>query len=181
MNRNEDVLLAYEAKRRPILAEMLSRAEALTDAEIDSAPLPLLWMKNALRKRRDASQAQNKSLPIFADIEAAIKIGNSGQFSFHYRNDPDGIIFEWMAGDTWIQSSLKTKIQIRNGDLLFLSNDGEMWLDLSGIKPDNAILQNCRNLGSATLNAYREKCRNRFNENFGIPEEKISGFRIVRF
>ena len=75
MNRGDIVaMLEMEALKRPIVAELLARAHSLSDADIETAQVPLKWYKDALRQARDRQKSAQVSTHIKQAAESDLSI-----------------------------------------------------------------------------------------------------------
>lgn len=113
MNRDLVKMLEYEAKRRPEIAEMMAR-ESMTEDEIRTASVPLPWFRQAL-------------IMYFRRKTVDSLIGNHVTFGFN--PNPVGNIMKWTGGETFVPINQKSEIQMKPGDLFWVGDSGEVWLD----------------------------------------------------
>lgn len=152
-------LIEYEAERDDALAELVQRAAQMTDAEIDSSPVKLPWMRKALRaiRERDGSYA----------LEAAIL----RHVAVEYTADPWGEIRQWQAGSTFVRIGsangriTSSQLEIKCGELVWFDASG-VWIDTIYSKHvDPALYQNTMSVRRATKTEYMRAVRERLVHN----------------
>jgi hypothetical protein len=116
--RTPESLLAYEASRKPIVADLVNRCEILTDDEINQAEV-LPWIKKLLLEKREMSRYRSH----LSKFESEMVIKTS------IVPDPAGTIYYWNGDDEWIQLDGPTMLMIRYGDLIWCPDSGGAWID----------------------------------------------------
>lgn len=150
MNRGDIVsLLQSEAKRRPIVAELLARVTTLTDAEIDAAPVPMKWYRDALRVARDRRAIEDikAALDAYAKLCPAEHIETSA-------NLKNGITLEYTGENFWAIARRGFQIEVKTGDLFFFPEDGGAWLNQTFFDSPPTRLKDSRKIAEQTRYEY---------------------------
>lgn len=159
MHRSPEALLAYEARRRPDVADLVERAESLTDAEIDAAPV-LPWIRNAVRDLR----AKKRSDAVAARMVAAIEAGafdTSAPVA-----EPLGDMRQWTGDRTFVRVDRGGQIEMEPGELFWLPPNGGVWIGTIYAKTvDPHLLTSSTACGRITHSGYRTARREHANAN----------------
>lgn len=120
IGRDPVKLLAYEAKRRPVVKEMWGRLETLTDAEIDGAILPLPWYRSAFKKARDEAVFQ---AAMRAAAEALPEVYEDGA------NSVRGTTVEYLGDTEWYKTggAASFEVEVKARTWLFFPETGGCW------------------------------------------------------
>lgn len=143
MSRDLKSLLIYEAKRRPLVAELIERAGSLTDEEINTAAVPLSWYRKALRLLRD-EQRKEVSLNFLRYIheEPAVPA-------------PMGEMRQWTHEATFIKTDTWL-FELPPGFLIWLPEPGGVWIGSVFSKlVDERVKTHTEARGRMTHNEYR--------------------------
>lgn len=168
MTRNLLTMLDYEANRRPDLAILVRTIDQLNDAAIDEAPVPLPWMRNALR----ALKQQHESIALAAWLDGCVQ--------YSHVADPIGEMRCWTGDDCYIKVG-RGQLEIRHGQLLWLDATGG-WIDtirLSVIDPQ--LTSQTGSCGRVTRSQYMTAVRDRANGLIVNTDTIDSGRQGVRF
>lgn len=162
--RTEEQMLANDAKRFPILAELLERVHILTDEEIDAAALPLPWYKKALKKLREKMKDKLASQQMFEakllEIEPYLVNGTTA--------DPIGEVREWVSGDRWVELG-KGHILISDGKHVWFPKNGGVWYEtLFDYTAVNEMKNGSRTVSNMTKSQYTEFYKDVTAKNAGL-------------
>lgn len=154
-------LLEIEAKRRPNIAELLARAETLTDEEIDTAQVPLKWFKDALkeaRKRQLGASAERRMAELLATLPP-MESNNDGE------NEKRGLTLEYTGGNFWTKTRTGAEMEICTGDWFFFPEDGSgAWLNQTFLPRPPMQLSQSKQIAEQTrfeyVLAYKAKLNN---------------------
>lgn len=160
-------LLDYEAKRRPEIAEIMTRVASMTDAEIDALNLPLPWFRKALREERDRLSNLSMTSGVYAHT------------IFGETDNQEGVIWQWTADATFVPVG-KGAIEIKIGDLILITEQG-FWFGASLHPPCPIdITQRCRRIGPSTYQDYRLKYRENVSSKLTPVVSRQELIRITR-
>lgn len=178
-------LLLSEAKRKPHIAELVARAEEMSDLEIEQADVPLPWFRLALKEIRG-----NRG---HANFAAAINAGDVPGITFGFTPDMDGLMVAWTAEESWItlspQGSMENKLLVPHGTLIFFPDSGGMWIDSIFVARPTLDLSNTRMVGRTNRMGYKIAQRERIQNGpdmLVVEKEAESrtesglAFRIIR-
>lgn len=115
MFRDTQTMLAYEAKRSPDLAKLISDISSLSEDDIRAARVKLPWIRQALLELKRSTEVQQLSV----DLEPYIVDSKLP--------DPMGQTRRW-NGDTGFMKIGRGHLEIRTGQLLWFDQDG-VWFD----------------------------------------------------
>ena len=149
--RDPEKMLRQEARRFPIIAELLERVAYLTDEEINTAVVPLPWYRVALRQLRDREEFKVRYESMKDNMEQG-----SGAFR-HGRNPSiNGRQGLFAQQDRWVMM-FQTELLLREGTLVFFPNTGGIWVESAfGPKaPADSIMAGCRNIVETDLDSYK--------------------------
>lgn len=126
IGRDPVKLLAYEAKRRPLVKEMWERRVALTDEEIDSAKLPLPWYRAAFKQARDQALAQERRDAIMRAARGAPVRDDECDAG---ANAISGVTVEYLGEQGWFKTGGENgfEVEIKTGAWLFFPETGGCW------------------------------------------------------
>jgi hypothetical protein len=151
-------LLSYEAKRRPEIAELISRVSTMSDDDIDALDLPLPWFKQALKQERGTINARKM-------IDDNVVFGET--------ENQDGVIWEWISDAMFVPVG-NGAIEIKMGDLILITEKG-FWLGSSLYPPCPIDLtQKCRKIGPSAYSEFRSRVRDKLMGN--LPPERTPLF-----
>lgn len=152
MPRDPATLLAYEAKKRPALAEMLKRIDTVSFEDIEAAPF-LKWVRLALANEKRSKTRREQSGE--ATSRAMTWVEEHCQEIALDRQDPVGKTFRWAAASGFIRFNGRSEIEITTGKLLWFPLEGGMLSDgLFSPTVDPAIWHNVQEVGVMTRSAY---------------------------
>jgi hypothetical protein len=162
-------LLQSEARRRPVVADLLARVDTLSDQDIEQAQVPLKWYKDALREARKRSQA------VRAEQEQAKLIDEYAKMAAENPLNPDdykaranakrGITLEYTGDNFWAKCSGRTEFEIRTGDWLFFPEDGSgAWLNQTFFPHPPKQLAQSRKVGDHTQHEYVLALQSKMNQ-----------------
>lgn len=154
-------LLAYEARRRPELADLVTQAElgTLDEDAIAAAPVKLPWMRQALRMLSQAHQQE----ALAALVQQWVVDGHTA--------DPIGETRRWEGGSTFIQVG-RTQLQVECGQLIWLQPNG-VWIDtIWSAVIDPLLLRQTVGCGMMRRSEYMSAVRDRARQL--CPESSIS-------
>ena len=115
MLRDLLVMLTYEIKRRPDLAQLAAQVDQLSAAQLRSADVAMPWMHEALVQLKLKHQVEG--LAATADQWAV-----DGTIA-----DPMGVMREWQGGETYLRVG-RTELLITPGTLIWLDRQS-LWID----------------------------------------------------
>lgn len=152
--RDPQVLLTYEAKRRPKIAAWMAQIDSLTDSEIAALPVPLPWMRQALLTLKENRRLDGLKAMLMADYDHWVTDGRSA--------DPIGIMRQWTGGEAYVRVR-RGEILVTHGQLLWINADG-IWLDtVHTTHVDPKLHANTVSRGAISRSGYMEAVRNRLN------------------
>jgi hypothetical protein len=126
--RNIETMLEYEVRKKPVVADLVARAEDLTDEELQAAPV-LPWIKNILRDRRNAAQEKRIQAEKLAALEEMAE-ANQHLVMDGTVPDPMGTAYRWFHGEEWVTVTARgSAIQMRYNDLVWFPDAGGVWID----------------------------------------------------
>lgn len=158
--RSIENMLAYEAKKKPVVADLVARADALSDEEIDSAPV-LPWIKDAVRSLR-----ADKEHEVFASELLSLVIDG-------VREDVIGEVREWIQAETYVNLDRGGQLLVNPGDIVFLPTAGGVWIDtIFSRNVDKRLSQATKPLLMMRKSEYTTKIRERRLSRYGdfLPE-----------
>lgn len=118
MNRDSIVLLEYEASKRPFIRDLIDRIETVTNEEIEAAPWPLKWMREAFEKKRK----QYTDAKLSAEFELMLPPAAT-----HDINDYIGTVVEFTGDETWVKNLRGVSCLVKHGDKFFVDRDNQIW------------------------------------------------------
>jgi hypothetical protein len=133
MNRGDIVkMLESEARRRPVVAELLSRAWSLSDEEIETADVPMKWFREGLREARNRAK-QTMLADQIASYAAAHPETEDQATSVNLVNGMTVIY----TGDVFYARSKGggSLFEVRTGDLMFFPETGGAWINQTFFHP----------------------------------------------
>ena len=92
----------------------------MTDAEIYSLDLPMMWYKDALKALRDKENHRK-----YAEVL------NASMGEQQYVPDPSGTMAVWEGDDAYMQMSSGSLILVHYGKLLWIADEGGFWFETS--------------------------------------------------
>lgn len=137
-------MLESEARRKPQVAELLTRARAgdLSDADIAAAIVPLPWYRKALIEARDRVAAQ----AMFDDvIPETLEDG---------ANTTRGTTVIFTGPTCWLKPVRGLQTEVRTGDMLFFPQDGGAWLNQTFFSGSQPELQSVRVIAEQSRKEY---------------------------
>jgi len=147
VSRDLKSMLAYEAKRRPAVAELVERAEHLTDEDLATVAVPMPWYRKALRLVRDQRRK-----------EATIQGGDFARFMVEMPPSPApmGETRQWTHDATFIKTD-GWMFEITPGFLIWLPEGGGVWIGTVFSKSiDSRLVAQTTTQGRMTHNEYRD-------------------------
>lgn len=184
MIRDTSVLLDYEAKRNPILANFIKNIETVSLDEIKAAQL-MPWMRQALlgmKKQASTAIAAEELLSRLKIIDGKMP-------------DPVGEMRRWVADNMYVGLT-RGHLEMRCGDLIWLDGKGGAWIDTIHVPViDPKLMVNSTSCGAvsrlaymgAVLNKRRQMDGDAFNTQMTMtPGAKMmdgtlqTGFQIYR-
>lgn len=161
--RNLLKLLEYEAKKRPMIAELVNRIETMSDDDITKANVPLPWFRKALTMLREQKRL---------NMDIQIKIS--------YTPDISGEVREWFGGDIFLKRHKGSMIFIHDGDLLWFPITGGWWQEsVFSLTVENHVLNYSKPLGDFKRSEYFDLIQKRLREKYGDFVETIGESRIT--
>lgn len=148
-------LLEYEAKRKPEIKALLDRVDDLTDADIESAVVPLPWFRQALKQIRDRRAAERRNGGALEKVVYGVN------------PEPLGRVFYWNQETIFIQTSNIATIELNYQELYFLPDTGGLCLGYSTFKLqdprlEQGVLEAEGQTRSQYLQAYQYHLQKRF-------------------
>jgi len=138
-------LLTYEAKRKPEVQALVDRIDDLTDADIESAVVPLPWFRQALKQMRDRRAAERRNGGVLEKVVYGVNPEVMGRV-FYWNNEP-----------IFIQTSNIATIELGHQELYFLPDSGGLCLGYSTFKlQDPRLLQGVLEAEGQTRSQYLE-------------------------
>lgn len=165
-------LLAGEARRRPIVADLLARAATLTDAEIEHADVPMKWYRQALWEARRRSQSVQASADIAKLAAATPAMSNNDGV-----NTKRGLTLEYTGESFSTKTQTGALFEIKFGDWLFFPEDGSgAWLNQTFFPRPPMQLRNSRRVGEHTRKEYIDAYMERLAGHVGsVPMTALDG------
>lgn len=122
--RSYEQMIRKEARRFPIVAELLSRVMTLTDEEIASAQVPLPWFRIALKQMREAEKWKVN----LASMENDMNAGSA----FRHGSNPSikGKQAIYRGPEIWIKM-FESDMLLKTGTSVFFPFTGGIWIDCS--------------------------------------------------
>jgi hypothetical protein len=168
MPRDILALLAYEAKRRPAIGQLVAEIDTLSEDEINAASVPLPWMRQALLllKRNRAEAALAESVEPFV-IEGVVP-------------DPLGEMRRWEAPDRYVKVG-RSYLEIKYGQMFWLDANGG-WIDTIRLATvDPSLIQHSVSCGMVTRSVYNRAVRDRTQRLSPEPvRSPLAGVRFYR-
>lgn len=126
VGRDPVKLLAYEAKRRPLVKEMWERRATLTDEEIDTAALPLAWYRAAFKKAR-AEALQDQAMSEILDVALANPLGEADLEAG--ANSTMGTTVQYMGQPGWFKTGgrVSFEVEVKQSTWLHFPETGGCW------------------------------------------------------
>ncbi len=117
-------MLEWEAKRRPVVAEMLSRCSDLTDEEIDTAVLPLPWFRRAFREARERYIGM-AALTLVREVAKANPLSRDDVVEG--ANAVKGWVAEYTGPSAFFKSVSGFDCEVKSSAWLFFPETGGVW------------------------------------------------------
>ena len=147
MIRNTAVMLAYEAKRRPILAGLIDNIGSISVQDIDAAALPMKWMREALVALKDR---HDKTARLGMLTSANTDFIQDGRMP-----DPMGEMRQWIAGTTYVKLHRGSSIEVKTDDLVWLACRGGIWIEtIYSTMIDPVVMARTQSKGMVAKSAY---------------------------
>lgn len=175
IGRDPIVLLQHEAKRRPIVADLLDRVASLTDEDIEAADVPMMWYRSALKQLRDKKKLEALIAAIPLDDDSG-----TGE------NDKLGLTLEYTGSNFWLKPTKNAmQLEISTGDWLFYPKEGGgAWLNHLFIPYPPQQLAQSKHVAEQTradyVISYNEHINTRHNISPASDDQPRKGFVIFR-
>lgn len=160
-------LLKSEAKRRPVVADLLARVDQLTDAEIEAAPVPMKWYKDALKEARKRIQSTTLAQQI-AEFAADNPLDPNDVIPGE--NTKRGITLEYTGGNFWTRTRTGAEFEIQTGDWLFFPEDGGCWLNQTFFPNPSMKFSQSKKIAEHTRYDYVLAYKDRWNKYPGFED-----------
>lgn len=167
-------MLAYEAKRRPEIADLLARVHDLTDEELANAKVPLPWYRLALQKIRDQGRADKIAANLYTHVMMHIED--------RHLADPEGYQCRYNGMTQFVEIDRGNQLQIDTGTLIFFPKNGGVWIDnLFSKKIDHRLKTECIFEKENTLMFYKmARSDQRRNDHPGlVPSTVVDGVQAA--
>jgi hypothetical protein len=170
--RDPQVLLTYEAKRRPEVAAWIAQIDTLSPTAIEALDVPLPWMRQALLALKESRRLDGLKALLAASDDWVIE-GRSP--------DPMGVMREWTGMEAYVRVG-RGEILVTYGQLLWLNADG-IWLDtVHTTHVDPKLHANTVSRGAISRAGYMQAVRNRlsggvFRDEVAQPKPLFTVFR----
>jgi len=121
--RDPETMLRAEARRYPVVAELLSRIADLTDEEIDAAKLPMAWYRPTLKNLRNREQYRAS----LAEMSQVME-GETGAFRHGVNPSIKGMQAIFRGPEMWVKMFHSEQL-LKPGTPVFFPFTGGMWID----------------------------------------------------
>lgn len=166
MFRDPQTMLAYEAKRSPDLAAMITNIETLSEDAIRAAKVKMPWIRQALLALKKTASTKQFAVAI-EDFIVDKKLA-----------DPVGRTVRWNGDTCFIKIGRKRSLlEIRTGQLVWLDGKGGAWFDtLYSDVLDPMLLPRSVMVADMTRLAYMDMLRADRNKTIDqVPQTIVAG------
>jgi hypothetical protein len=143
-------MLAYEAKNKPEIKELVDKIHELTIEDIQNAVVPLPWYRQALLLMKQR-EAHAQLLARMNDVE----IGKN--------TDPKGWTAKWHDTNTFINLERGNSVEIKTNTLIWFPEDGGVWIETIFSNLIDAKLLTLKQTELMTKSQYMIAYRERIN------------------
>lgn len=151
-------MLRYEAKRSPVLADMMTNIGLLSKADIQAAKM-MPWVRQALLELKQTDDQQHLAVDLEQYIVDSVA------------PDPMGEMRRWLWDTTYIKiGKRKSLLEIKTGQLVWFDGNGGVWVDTVYSEViDPALHAYTESCGAMTRLSYLDILRGRRNQNQEVP------------